>query len=83
MTANSRVKANLSGLLFGSAILFEGHARAIVRHTKGTPEAALDRELDEHRGYVLGGVISVAAAIEASINEFFADVEDPTSPRFE
>jgi hypothetical protein len=75
-TFNSRVKANLSGLLFGSAILLEAHARTIERETKGTPQAPADQDLDEHRTYVLGGLMAVAAALEASINEFFADVDD-------
>src|ERR1700730_14125544 len=75
-TLTSRVKANLSGLMFGSAMLLEAHARTIERETKGTPQAPADQDLDEHRAYVLGGVMAVAAALEASINEFFADVDD-------
>jgi hypothetical protein len=72
----ARVKANLSGLLFRSAQLLADRARAIEHAQRGTADAPVEAELDEHRSCALGAVIMAAGALEASINELFADVED-------
>ncbi len=79
--ATGRSKANISVLFFGSAMLNAAKAKAIEKGSVGRPDAPSDRELDDHRALVLGGLTMVLAALEASLNEFIAEIVDDNSER--
>jgi hypothetical protein len=59
--------------MLGAAHFARQSARLEALHASGT---ALDQVLFEHRGYVIGAVLSSAAFLEAAINELFADAAD-------
>jgi hypothetical protein len=83
MTAQATVRALSATVLIrtyfsrhhilGAAHFARQSAHLEASHASGTP---FDHVVFEHRGYVIGAVLSSTAFLEAAINEVFADAAD-------